>query len=148
MAQTFQPSINFVNLVHGSEGCRLTAYRDSGDVLTIGWGHTGKDVYEGQVITLDQANRLFISDCSVDTNWLNMTGLCQKQNQFDACMDLLYNIGIGHFKNDENLMNALKNQNANDIKDAFMKHVIDGATGLKLAGLVTRRESELKLFFT
>ena len=40
----------------------LTAYRDSGGVLTIGWGHTGSDVFEGQVITEQQAETLYKKD--------------------------------------------------------------------------------------
>lgn len=44
------------------EGCRLTAYRDSGGILTIGYGHTGPDVHEGMTITQAQADALFAAD--------------------------------------------------------------------------------------
>jgi GH24 family phage-related lysozyme (muramidase) len=30
-----------LSLTESSEGCCLTAYRDTGGVLTIGYGHTG-----------------------------------------------------------------------------------------------------------
>jgi lysozyme len=43
------------------EGCRLTAYRDSGGVLTIGIGHT-RGVVEGQTISQGQAVQLFLED--------------------------------------------------------------------------------------
>jgi lysozyme len=33
--------------VAAHEGCRLTAYRDSTGVLTLGYGHTGPEVVEG-----------------------------------------------------------------------------------------------------
>ena len=45
------------------EGERLTAYRDSGGVLTIGFGHT-KDVEEGQVITHEQAIEFMKADAA------------------------------------------------------------------------------------
>jgi lysozyme len=38
-------------LIATFEGERLTAYRDSGGVLTIGFGHTGKDVTPGKSIS-------------------------------------------------------------------------------------------------
>lgn len=44
------------------EGERLTAYRDSGGVLTIGIGHTGPQVYEGLRISAQDAALLFAKD--------------------------------------------------------------------------------------
>ena len=44
------------------EGERLTAYRDSGGVRTIGFGHTGPDVQAGMTITHDQAVALLEKD--------------------------------------------------------------------------------------
>lgn len=41
---------------------KLTAYRDSGGVLTIGRGHTGPDVFEGQTITHERAVEMFAAD--------------------------------------------------------------------------------------
>ena len=41
---------------------KLTAYRDSGGVLTIGRGHTGPDVHEGMTITQQQAIDLLAKD--------------------------------------------------------------------------------------
>lgn len=55
------------------EGCRLRAYPDPlsprartgkgpGDPWTIGYGHTGRDVYEGLVWTQPQADQALVSD--------------------------------------------------------------------------------------
>jgi GH24 family phage-related lysozyme (muramidase) len=46
------------------EGCRLTAYKDSGGVWTIGIGHTGPDVTPGLTITPQRAAELFAKDQS------------------------------------------------------------------------------------
>lgn len=51
-----------LDLVEFSEGCELTAYRDPVGVLTIGYGHTGYDVYDGQTITLNDAEELLRRD--------------------------------------------------------------------------------------
>jgi lysozyme len=42
-------------LIRVFEGCRLTAYQDSGGIWTIGFGHTGPDIKEGLTITYVQA---------------------------------------------------------------------------------------------
>ena len=50
------------NLIAVFEGCKLTAYKDSGGVWTIGIGHTGFGVGEGLTITSIQAQALFEQD--------------------------------------------------------------------------------------
>ena len=50
------------DLIAVFEGCKLTAYKDSGGVWTIGIGHTGPDVVEGLTITPIQAQALFLKD--------------------------------------------------------------------------------------
>jgi lysozyme len=49
------------------EGLRLTAYRDTLGVLTVGYGHTGHDVTEGLTITEDRAEELLRAD--IETAW-------------------------------------------------------------------------------
>ena len=44
------------------EGRRLVAYRDVAGVLTVGYGHTGPEVVEGQRITAVRARRLLEDD--------------------------------------------------------------------------------------
>ena len=44
------------------EGVRLKSYKDVAGIWTIGYGHTGPEVAEGQVITLDEAQVLFETD--------------------------------------------------------------------------------------
>lgn len=51
----FDYSDDGLNLTMTSEALRLVAYRDAVGVWTIGWGHTGPDVYEGIVWTREQA---------------------------------------------------------------------------------------------
>ena len=44
-----------VDLIACFEGCRLTAYQDTGGVWTVGFGETGPDVTEGVTRTYDEA---------------------------------------------------------------------------------------------
>lgn len=140
-----QPSNNFIKLCHGSEGCKLNAYKDTGGVWTIGWGHTF-GVKEGDVITQGQADQFFYNDCEFFINWLNKQNLNLSQNAFDAILDLIYNIGPGNFSRDTHLYNAVKTWDEEGIRQGFMQHVYD-SKGNKLPGLIKRREDELNLIF-
>lgn len=44
------------------EGLRLVAYRDPGGILTVGYGHTGKDVTQGMTISRIEAEAYLQSD--------------------------------------------------------------------------------------
>lgn len=46
------------------EGCKLIAYKDTGGVLTIGFGHTGPDVTLNQTISYPRAVQLLTADCA------------------------------------------------------------------------------------
>jgi len=50
-----------IELIKHAEGLRLKAYRDSGDLWTIGFGHT-KDVFPNSVITPLQAEMYLVED--------------------------------------------------------------------------------------
>lgn len=54
-----------VVFVEGAEACRLTAYRDSGGVWTIGYGHTGPEVVAGLVWTKTQCLAALVADLQV-----------------------------------------------------------------------------------
>ena len=51
-----------IDLVKHFEGCSLTAYRRPANVLTIGYGHTGKSVKNGLTITQEQADEILKHD--------------------------------------------------------------------------------------
>ena len=87
-----------IDFICAEEGLRLEAYRDVVGVLTIGYGHTGADVKDGQTITKDQAEALLAADLvkfekAVDTAVRNPS-----QGQFDAMVSLAFNIGVAAFR--------------------------------------------------
>lgn len=87
------------NLIKAYEGCKLTAYKatESEEYYTIGWGHYGADVKQGQTITQAEADALFDKDIVVYEDYVNK--FCEKnsvtltQHQFDAMVSLTYNCG-------------------------------------------------------
>jgi lysozyme len=51
-------------IIGAFEGCVLHAYKDTGGILTIGWGHTGPDVTPTLIWTQAQADAAFVKDCA------------------------------------------------------------------------------------
>jgi lysozyme len=133
-----------LELTAHAEGVKLTAYRDSVGVLTIGVGHTGPDVFEGQTITYDEAMNLLAADVHAAEEGVKKYVKVQlTQNQFDALVDFAFNLGVGSLEHST----LLRLVNLGDFLGAsgeFQKWVTAG--GHKLPGLVARRAEEAHLF--
>ena len=125
------------NLIKSYEGCRLEAYYCPSGVLTIGYGHTGGDVYPGQVITQAEADALFDQDIVGYVNSVRAYEDQLNQNQFDALVSFCYNCGAG----------ALADVMASGDIVGTMRLYVHGG-GQVLPGLVRRREEEIALFNT
>ena len=125
------------------EGCKLTAYQDSVGVWTIGYGHT-KGVYDGMTITQDQAEQMLLSALEEYEGYIeNMVTVPLTQNQFDALVVWVYNLGPTNFKN-STLLKELNAGNYNAAGQEITRW--NKAGGKVLAGLVKRREAEAELF--
>ena len=134
-----------IALIKEFEGLRLKAYKCPGGVWTIGYGHTA-GVKPGMVISEAQAEEYLMADLIASEKYLNSLGLAINQNQFDALISLIYNIGIGNFQKSTLLRKARVNPNDNSIMDEFLKWVY--SKGRVLPGLQRRRLAEMKLYFS
>ena len=134
-----------IALIKEFEGLRLKAYKCPGGVWTIGYGHTA-GVKPGMVITEAQAEEYLKADLIAFERYLNGLGLDLDQNQFDALISLIYNIGIGNFQKSTLLRKARINANDNSIMDEFLRWVY--SKGRVLRGLQRRRLREMKLYFS
>ena len=134
-----------ITLIKEFEGLRLKAYKCPGGVWTIGYGHTA-GVKPGMVITEAQAEEYLKEDLFSCENAVNNQKLYINQNQFDALVSLIYNIGIGNFQKSTLLRKARVNPNDNSIMDEFLKWVY--SKGRVLPGLQRRRLREMKLYFS
>ena len=125
------------------EGCKLTAYQDSVGVWTIGDGHT-KGVYDGMTITQDQAEQMLLSELEEYEGYIkDMVTVPLTQNQFDALVVWVYNLGPTNFRN-STLLKELNAGNYNAAGQEITRW--NKAGGKVLAGLVKRREAEAQLF--
>ena len=134
-----------IALIKEFEGLRLKAYLCPGGVWTIGYGHTA-GVKPGMVISEAQAEEYLKADLISFERYLNGLGLALNQNQFDALVSLIYNIGIGNFQKSTLLRKARINANDNSIMDEFLRWVY--SRGRVLPGLQRRRLREMKLYFS
>ena len=135
-----------IALIKKYEGLRLKAYLCPANVWTIGYGHTGSDVYAGQVITEPQAEQLLISDLvKFDKGVRKRVFKELKQNQFDALVSFAFNVGLGALEKSRLLLKVNTNPNDPSIRTEFNKWV--NAAGKKLPGLIKRREEEANLYF-
>lgn len=130
-------------LTESFEGCRLVAYQDSGGIWTIGYGHT-KDVHVGMTCSQPQAEQWLLADVSDATTAVNrLVHIALSQEEFDALVDFVFNVGIGNFAGST----LLKLLNAHDLQgaiDEFDKW--DRAAGVEVAGLLRRRQAERAMF--
>ena len=134
-----------LRLTEQFESCRLSAYLDSRDTPTIGWGHT-LDVKLGDTCTQAQADAWLLADIQNAADTVNrLVTAPLTQEMFDAITDLVYNIGSGNFSS--STMLRLLNQHEFQIAAAeFAKW--DRAGGQEVAGLLRRRIAEEQLFET
>ena len=127
------------NLIKKFESCKLTAYKDSKGVYTIGYGHT-KNVKKGMVISKQKALELFENDILIYEKKVNkyMNTYNFNQNQFDALTSFAFNIGS---------IDGLTNHGKRSIKEISNKITLyNKCGGVVLKGLVKRRKAEKDLF--
>lgn len=125
------------------EELRLKAYLDGGGVPTDGWGHT-KGVKLGDVITVQQAEDFLSMDLyDIELAINRLVHVDINQNQYDALVCLVFNIGITAFTK-STLLRKLNAGDAYGAADQFDVWVFDN--GKKINGLVLRRKIEKTLF--
>ena len=145
------PSINCYNLIKKFEGLFLKAYPDpktNGKPYTIGYGSTmymdGKPIMPSDTITQDMADKLLQWEVNNKAAALG-TFKCN-QNQFDALVSFVFNLGIGNWNKSTLKKKVLLNPNDESIRAEFMKWVSPGTNVEK--GLTRRRKAEADLYFS
>ena len=127
------------------EGLRLEAYRDAAGVLTIGYGHTGSDIREGDRISEYWANELLRNDLGATEAAVRRLHVARTQGQFDALVSFAFNLGIQRLQGSTLLKVIREGESHHRIRQEFKRWVYAG--GKKLRGLECRREWEAKRFF-
>ena len=131
------------------EGERLTSYRDTGGIWTIGVGHTSDSkfaVKKGQTITGEFSRELLRHDLKEAENFVKtLVKVPLNENQYGALVSFTFNLGGGSLKI-STLLKKLNTGNYKAIPSELNKWVFDD--GVKLAGLIKRRKAEGDLWNT
>lgn len=113
--------------------------------MTIGYGHTGVDVYVGQVITESEAEELLRADLNKFEDAVNeLITVSLTEHEFDATVSFAFNVGSGALK-DSTFRRRINSgeDKATCFKEEFPRWV-NGPSG-PLPGLVNRRNAEIEL---
>lgn len=130
------------------EGLRLSSYSKSGDVWTIGYGHT-KNVRPGQTISISQAENFLSEDVTDAENLVyNFVTVELNQNQFDGLVDGAFNLGTEFFRNADGsktkILTFVNSEKFQLAAEEFLKW--DHFRGRVLSQLLMRRTWEANLF--
>ena len=147
---TYSSALNFIKKAEG--GLYLKAYQDSGGVWTIGWGSTydfdkQRKVQQGDIITEAQAQKWL--DMETSQNAKDIDSLVKvplNNNQKNALVSFVYNVGIGAFKASSLLRLLNSGADKNTVAAQFDRWVFDN--GVKVKGLINRRKAEKDLFLS
>ncbi|MBB5519309.1 lysozyme [Amphiplicatus metriothermophilus] len=141
-------SPNGVALIKRFEGLELEAYQDIAGIWTIGYGHTGPDVKPGMKITEAEAEALLKRDLKPREEAVErLVKVPLNQNEFDALVSFVYNVGIEAFRKST----ALRRLNKGDRIGAaealtWWNKATVGGVLREVAGLTRRRAAERALF--
>jgi len=125
------------------EGNILKTYKDSVGVLTIGVGHTSAaglpKVTAGMTITAAESDEILSRDLgAVEKEIDKLVKVPLTQNQFDALVSLVFNIGGTAFKNST----LLRKLNAKDYAGAAEQFLVWSRAGNLKTLLLPRRKKE------
>lgn len=143
-----------LNLVKKFEGLHkvtqegdVRAYRCPAGKWTVGYGHT-RGVKSGMRATVAQCNEMLIADLHEAGNAVRRyVNVPLSQNQYDALVSFVFNLGEGNFKS-STLLKRLNQGRYEEVPAQIMrwnKARVDGAV-TELRGLTRRRTAEAALF--
>lgn len=144
--ENMKTSSKGIDLIKKHERLELAAYKCPAGIPTIGYGHT-KNVQLGMRTSIAGAEIMLKEDLSFAESAVNRLVMKPiNQNQFDALVSLVFNIGETKFKDSTLLKVINRNPNDSAIKAQFERWIFGG--GKVLPGLVTRRRDEATLYFS
>ncbi len=126
------------------EGVTLKAYRDSGGIWTIGYGHTSR-VKQEDVITQEQADAFLKQDLfQASRAIIRLTNMYLNDFQYTALLSLVFNIGIGAYQR-STLRQVINRGELSRTSGEFIKWAKDHL-GHTQKGLLRRRKTEARWF--
>ena len=136
-------SNNGLDLIKHFEGLVLKAYKCPAGVWTIGYGHT-KDVQPGDEWSESNADYMLEVEMEEYEGYINDSVTAPiNQDQFDALVSWVYNLGGGNLKA-STMLKVLNAGQYEEVPAQMMRW--NKAGGKVLEGLTRRRQAEANLF--
>lgn len=134
-----------IDFIINEEGERLEAYICPAGILTIGVGHTGKDVIPGMIITKERSRELLRNDLKhFEDTVRTFVEVPLKQYEYDSLVSFAFNIGAEAFRKSTLLKKINSLAPIIEIEIEFRKWIRGG--GKVLPVLQRRREREIRFF--
>lgn len=133
-----------IDFIKQYEGCITVATKLKGEsYYTIGYGHTGADVKEGQTITEEQANEMLKADIKGYTDYVlkHCSYLELNQAQLDSLTSFTYNTGAGNLQR----LTANGTRTEKEISEHITAYT-KSKSEVNRNGLKKRREAEKSMF--
>ena len=136
-----------IEQIKSFEGFRSMPYQDGVGKWTVGYGHmliSGDGCVVGSPITMGQAESLLRHDLFVAEHAINVMGTALTQNEFDALVSFVYNLGVANFQH-STLYRKLKENDYEGAANEFPKwdHAPSNVVN---EGILRRRLAEQKCF--
>lgn len=132
-----------LEFIKSFEGLRLRAYKDSGNVYTIGYGHT-RGVRKGDEITESRALEFLREDVGlVEASVSRLVTTCLEQHEFDALISFVFNVGAGAFASSTMLRQINERRLASAAAQFSRWNKVKGRV---ISGLTRRRAAERQMF--
>ena len=137
-----------LDFLKAAEACVRTAYRDGAGVWTIGVGHTGATIAEGQTISQAQADLWLAQDAEIAAERLAarvkaVVVASLTDHQYAALISFVFNLGAAPGWTIWKLLNAGR---LDQVPGQMMRFV--NAGGREVPGLAHRRMAEVALWNT
>ena len=136
-----------LDLIKRHESCRLKAYQCPAGVWTVGYGSTA-GVNRFTTITMQEAEIRLREDVKTAERTVEKVRYLQpalNQNQFDALVSFVFNVGSGNFNTSTLRKKVINNPADATIRNEFERFIYAG--GKQMRGLVSRRKEEADLYF-
>lgn len=139
------PSERCLELIKSFESFRAVAYQCPGGKWTVGYGTTD-GIKQGDTITQEEADTFLARDVARAAESVkSLVHTPLNQNQFDALVSFVYNVGSGNFAK-STLLRRINDGRWDWVPGEFMKWIY--INGNPSNGLRRRRKDEVKLFLT
>ena len=137
-----------IRLLKDFEGFNGKAYRCPAGVISIGFGHTGAELTMKDTVTRARAEEILKADLKWAEGVVNAkVKVNLTQNQFDALVVLVFNIGEGNFAS-STLLKVLNKGDKDAVAAQFVRWNKITVKGKKVVspGLARRRQAEADLW--